>query len=69
MSDWHAEAARILEFLASSPVHGHTMCRAPVLREVLLTSGGTLLAQGQAWTVQVEHLGAGVYDVRLQEAR
>lgn len=36
------------------------------LRSILLATGGNVMACGQLWDIKSEHLGAGVYRVRLE---
>lgn len=58
------EATRQLQFLAQVPGGNTTMERAE-LREVLLQTGGNMLACGRLYDIVSKPLGAGVYRVSL----
>lgn len=60
-----AEVHRQLNFLASMP-GGTTTMTAEDLRELLLETGGNMLACGRLYDFAPEHLGAGVYRVSLR---
>jgi len=38
-----------------------------VLREILLSTGGEILACGDFWTIKSKHLGVGVYRIFLKK--
>jgi hypothetical protein len=60
-----AEVHRQLNFLASMP-RGHTTMDRDDTRELLLETGGTMLACGTLYDIETKHLGAGVYRVSLK---
>jgi hypothetical protein len=37
------------------------------LKELLLATGGSVLARGSLWDIKTQHLGAGVYKVTLKK--
>jgi hypothetical protein len=59
------EVTRTLNFFASSPV-GHTTMTRKDVREMLLETGGNLLAGGRLYDIVAKDIGAGVYKVTLQ---
>lgn len=58
------EANRVLQFLANMPT-GHTTLDAKSFREILLETGGQIMARGSLYDIKGKSLGAGVYSVRL----
>lgn len=60
------EVTRALNFLASMPLHGHTTVERPALKEIMLQTGGTMMACGQRWEIVKKYLGAGVYRLSLK---
>ena len=61
------EIARQLRFLAGIP-GGNTTMRKEELAEMLMDTGGNLLACGRLYNFKTKHLGAGVYRVSLELA-
>ncbi len=59
------EVCRQLNFLASMPGGNTTMTRKD-LREMLLETGGNMLACGQLYDIVAKDIGAGVYKVSLK---
>ncbi len=60
-----AEAKRLLNFLAAAP-HGIATAESKaVVRQVMLSTGGRLLAYGSDHDIIAKHLGGGVYRVTL----
>lgn len=59
------ETNRALQFLASMP-SGHTTLPTKQLRELLLETGGQVMARGSLYDIKSRSLGAGVYDVSLK---
>jgi hypothetical protein len=59
------EANRILDNFARCP-GTHTTCEKPVLREIMLQTGGQLMANGQLYDIHKRSLGAGVYRLSLR---
>lgn len=55
-----------LNFLASTPDLGNTVMEKDELRELLLQTGGSMMARGCLYNIVSEHLGAGVYRVSLK---
>lgn len=62
------EVDRILNFLASMP-GGNATCERAALREIMLQTGGSMLARGQLYDIKKESLGAGVYRLTLELTR
>lgn len=58
------EAHRQLNFLAAMPL-GHTTMSRHDLQEVLLETGGNMLACGRLYDIVTKDLGVGVYKVSL----
>jgi hypothetical protein len=61
----NARKERVLNFLASNPDGSDVMVAAD-LREVLLFTGGTMMARGRLYDIVSKPLGAGVYRVSLR---
>jgi len=59
------ETTRQLNFLASLPSGNTTMSRRE-LKEMLLETGGMVMARGELYDIATKHLGAGVYRVSLK---
>jgi hypothetical protein len=59
------EVHRQLNFLAACPA-GHTTMKHEDLQDLLLSTGGNMLACGRLYDFVTEHLGAGVYRVSLR---
>ena len=60
------EARRILNFLASLPT-GHTTASREVVREIQLSTGAQLFAQGRLYNIRAQSVGARVYRVTLEK--
>ena len=58
------EASRILNFLASMPA-GYTTTTRAVVREIQLSTGAQLIAQGQLYNIIAKSVGGGVYRIAL----
>jgi len=56
------EANRIANFLASMPCGNSTTTRR-VVRELMLSTGGQMLMQGELRDIVATSLGAGVYRI------
>lgn len=61
-----AEANRILNGLASMPSAIYTAVNRAVVREIMLQTGGRLLAHGHVHDVISKPLGGGVYRITLR---
>jgi hypothetical protein len=59
------DAKRQLNFLASTP-NGSTTVLKDDLREILMETGGNMLACGRLYDLIAHHLGAGVYKLSLR---
>lgn len=59
------EAHRQLNFLASMPAGTTTMNRKEA-HEVLMETGGNMLACGRLYNIIAKDIGAGVYKVSLE---
>ena len=64
-----SEASRILDFLALSPNHGRSSVTTRVLQEIMMSTGGDMLAMGYSWDVCSRRLAPGVHKVWLVPAR
>lgn len=60
------EAERILSFLAGMP-SGITTAIAPVVRHLLLSTDGQIVAGGRCYEIKAKNIGAGVYRLTLAE--
>lgn len=58
------EVQRQLRFLAGLP-SGNTTMKKKELAEILMETGGNMLACGRLYNFKIEHIGAGVYRVSL----
>ena len=61
-----AEAGRILSFLAAQPT-GVSSAERPVVREIMLSTDGSLMAGGRLYDIAAKNRGAGVYRLNLKE--
>lgn len=59
------EAKRQLNFLASLP-SGNTTVMKDDLRDIMMETGGNMLACGRLYDIKSKHLGAGVYRITLK---
>ena len=57
-----------LNFLASTGQYANTTMEKDDLRELLLQTGGTLMARGYLYNIVSKPIGAGVYRVTLEVA-
>ncbi len=57
----------ILNHLASMPERGNATCERRELREIMLQTGGKMMACGRYYDIRAKHLGAGVYRLTLCE--
>jgi hypothetical protein len=62
-----SESHRQLNFLASMPM-GHTTMLRKDVQEILLETGGNMLACGRLYNIKAKDIGAGVYRVSLELA-
>lgn len=65
MSTMTTEATRALNFLARMP-RGHTTLERADVKDMLLQTGGNILACGSLYNIKATHIGAGVYKVSLE---
>lgn len=63
----HAEANRILNFLAGMPTGNATASSRAVVRDIMLQTGGNMMACGHYYDVKSRSLGGGVYRMTLKE--
>lgn len=56
----------LLNHLCNMPEHGNGIATKKELREILLQTGGTVLACGYLYDIVAKNLGAGVYRVSLK---
>lgn len=61
------EANRIIDYLVSVPRFGKTTTDRKTLRSMLLGSDGWIMARGLIWDIRSKHVGAGIYQVWLEE--
>jgi hypothetical protein len=52
-----------LAHLASMPGLGHATVSKGDLQQILLDTGGEIMASGELWEITSKHLGVGVYRV------
>lgn len=63
-----AEANRIMNFLAGLP-HGNASASSrAVVREIMLQTGGSMMAAGNLYDVKAKSLGGGVYRMTLESS-
>ena len=62
-----SEDKRILNFMASSPF-GTTTAEHQDTHDILLETGGTLMARGHLYNIIARNIGAGVYHLHLELA-
>lgn len=55
----------VLNFLASMPI-GHATADKETLKEIMIITGGQLMACGYLYEIKHKHLGGGVYRVYLK---
>lgn len=60
------DTTRQLNFLAAMPSHGNTTMTREAVKELLLETGGNMLACGRLWDIVAKDIGAGVYKVSLK---
>lgn len=61
-----AEADRLLGFLAGMPGGNCTASSRAVVREVMLQTGGRMMAAGHLYDLRSRPLGGGVYRLTLE---
>lgn len=61
------EAQRQLQFLARCP-SGHTTVEEKDLKQILLDTGGNMLACGRLYNIKSNHLGVGIHRIYLELA-
>lgn len=64
-----AEANRVLNFLAGMPQGNATASSRAAVREIMLTTGGRMLACGYQYDVKSKSLGGGVYRITLEAVK
>lgn len=57
----------ILDHLAAMPTYGHGTVERKELKEIMLQTGGEMMACGELWEIKSKHLGAGVYKLSLKK--
>lgn len=60
------ESERLLNFLAGMPRGNCTASSSNVVREMMLQTGGRMMASGDLWDLRYESLGGGVYRMTLR---
>jgi hypothetical protein len=60
------KAEQVLNFLASTPLHGNSVVDRAVAREILSKTDAQVMANGTLWDVITKHVGAGMYRVSLR---
>lgn len=60
------ESHRIINFLAGMPSGNSTITKEQ-LKEILLSTGGWMMACGRMYDIESKHLGAGIYKIFLKE--
>ena len=58
------ESIRVMQFLAGTPV-GTTTVNETQLHEIMMQTGGNMLACGSLYNIEAKLLGAGVYKLSL----
>ena len=61
------EARRVLNFLASLPSGNSTVGKRDA-HDILLETGGIMIARGDLYNIVAKHIGAGVYLIYLEIA-
>lgn len=56
----------ILNHLAAMPEYGNAAAEKDEVREIMLQTGGWMLACGHQWDIKAKQLGAGVYRLTLE---
>ena len=59
------EAIKVLNFLASMP-SGSDVVSKESLHDLLMGTGGTMMARGRLYNIIGKNIGAGVYRVHLK---
>lgn len=62
-----AEAKRVLNFLAGMPAGNSTVSRKDC-RDILIETGGNMLARGRLYNIVAKNIGAGVIRLHLELA-
>ena len=60
------EQHRVLNFLAAMP-SGHTTLKRNDVKNIMLETGGNMLACGRLYDIVAKPIGAGVYKVSLTQ--
>lgn len=60
------EASRILSHLASMPQYGNASATYAQVREIMLQTGGEMMAAGDMYEIKSKALGGGVYRLTLK---
>lgn len=63
MSD---ESRRVLNFLASAGPYANSTVERQDAHDILMETGGTLLARGRLYNIIAKNIGAGVYRLHLE---
>lgn len=62
MSETHS----ILNHLASMPRYGNATATHAQVREIMLQTGGWMMACGSLYDIKSKHLGGGIYRLSLK---
>jgi hypothetical protein len=54
--------------LYTMPRYANCTITRKQLRETLLDTNGSIIANGKLWDIKSKHIGAGIYKVWLKEA-
>lgn len=63
-----SEVSRVLNFLASAGPHATTAVLGGDADEIMLQTGGTIIAQGRLYNIKSKRLGPNVYRLSLELA-
>jgi hypothetical protein len=55
----------LMNHLASMPAFAHGPATTKEVRQIMLDTGGQMMAQGQLWEIKAKRLGGGVHRVSL----
>lgn len=59
------EGERLLNFLAGLPSGNCVATSSSVVREMMLQTGGQMMARGDLWDIKSKSIGGGVYQMTL----
>jgi hypothetical protein len=63
------EANKIIDNLVAFPRDARPTTTRKVLKNILLGTEGWIMAHGLQYDIRSEHIGAGVYRLRLEERK